>query len=248
MVVLKSRIFSDFPEISFGFSTKIGLNRNAPFYFNMSLTGLDNKEIVLENRTAFFNYMGLSNNDVVLQKQIHSDIITYVDKGGSIGQSDALITGKFNLGLAVSTADCVPVFIYDKENKIIAGVHSGWQGTQKKIVRKTIRRLFDDYNSKPANLFIYIGPSISQKNYEVDPDVAHLFDNKYLEPKGDKYLLDVAVANYDMLLDAGVPPQNIQKSILCSYEMKNLLQSYRRDGINSGRSLGIIVLRDKNAG
>jgi YfiH family protein len=247
MVVLKSCIFSEFPEITFGFSTKIGMNREAPYFFNMSLTGSDKKEIVFENRTAFFNYLGLNYDDVVLQKQIHSDIITYITKGGAIGESDALITDKFNIGLAISSADCTPTFIYDKKNKVITGVHSGWRGTEKKILQKTINRLLNDFNSSPENLFVYMGPSISQKNYEVGPEVTEGFNKKYLEPKGEKFLLDVSAANYDMLIEASIPEKNIEKSILCTYEMKDLLQSYRRDGIHSGRALGVIVLKDKNA-
>jgi YfiH family protein len=248
MEVLKSRIFSGFPEITFGFSTKIGLNRGAPYFFNMSLTGSDNKEIVIENRTAFFNYLGLKYDEVVLQRQIHSDIITYVKKGGEIGESDALITDKFDIGLAVSSADCTPVFIYDKKNKVIAGIHSGWKGTEKKIIQKTLTGLINEFNSSPENLFVYMGPSISQKNYEVGPEVAEGFNNKYFIPKGDKFLLDVPSANYDMLIEAGIPEKNIEKSDLCTYEMKDLLQSYRRDGLFSGRALGIIVMKDKYAG
>src|ERR1035437_5767693 len=211
MVVLKSCIFSEFPEIAFGFSTKIGLNRESPYFFNMSLTGSDNKEIVHENRTAFFNYLGLIYDEVVLQKQIHSDIITYVSKGGEIGESDALITDKFNIGLAISSAVCTPVFIYDKNNKIIAGVHSGWKGTEKKILQKTLAKLFDDFNSLPENIFVYMGPSISQKNYEVGAEVAAGFNNKYFIPKVEKFLLDVPFANYDMLIEAGIPEKNIGK-------------------------------------
>jgi YfiH family protein len=247
MVVLKSRIFSEFPEITFAFSTKIGLKRKAPYFFNMSLTGSDKKEKVNENRTAFFNYLGLNYDDVVLQKQIHSNIITYISKGGAIGESDALITDKFNIGLAISCADCTPAFIYDKKNKVIAGIHSGWRGTEKKIIQKTVNRLFNEFNSSPENLFVYMGPSISQKNYEVGPEITIGFNNKYYEPKGEKFLLDVPAANYDMLIEAGIPEKNIEKSILCTYEMKDLLQSYRRDGVFSGRALGVIVLRDKYA-
>src|ERR1035437_4507418 len=247
MVVLKSKIFSEFPEITFGFSTKIGLKREAPYFFNMSLTGSDKKEIVHENRITFFNYLGLNYDDVVLQKQIHSDIITYISKGGAIGESDALITDKINIGLAISSADCTPAFIYDKKNKIIAGIHSGWRGTEKKIIQKTLTKLINEFNSSPENLFVYVGPSISQKNYEVGPEVTEGFNNKYLEPKGEKFLLDVPAANDDMLIEAGIPEKNMEKSILCTYEMKDLLQSYRRDGIYSGRALGIIVLKEKNA-
>ena len=226
----------------------IGMNRGAPFFFNMSLTGLDIKEIVLENRQAYFNYLGLKKEDVVLQRQIHSDIITYVSKGGEIGESDALITDKFNVGLAISSADCTPVFIYDPKNKIIAGVHSGWRGTEKKILQKTISRLYNDFNSSPEDLIVYMGPSISQNNYEVGPEVIAGFDHKYYKSKGEKFLLDVPAANYDMLIESGIPENNIEKSELCTFQMKDFLQSYRRDGINSGRALGIIVLRKNNEG
>jgi len=247
MVILKSKLLTQFPDVKFGFSTKIGLNREPPFYFNMSMTVKDNKDIVLENRTAFFNYFGLAYNEAVLQKQAHTDIITYVKKGGQLEESDALITDKLNTGLVISSADCTPIFIYDKKNKVIAGVHSGWRGTEKKILWKTLNKLFGEFGSLPENLFVYIGPSISQNNYEVGTEVAALFNKKYTRQRGDKFLLDVNRANYDMLIESGVPENNIENSQLCSYDMKNLLHSYRRDGIQSGRALGVIVLKELNA-
>ena len=247
MVILKSHILSEFPEINFGFSTKIGLNRKEPFCFNMSMTVKDNKDIVIENRTAFFSYFGLAYTDVALQRQTHTDIITYVKNGGQLGESDALITDNLNTGLAISSADCTPIFIYDRKNRIIAGVHSGWRGTEKRILQKTIIKLVSEFASLPENLFVYIGPAISQKNYEVGPEVAALFEDKYKCQKEDKYLLDVTGANYDILIESGIPERNIEKSELCSFDMKDILHSYRRDGINSGRALGIIVLKGSNA-
>jgi len=247
MVILKSQLLSEFPDIKFGFSTKIGLNRNGPFFFNMSMTVKDDKDAVIKNRTAFFQYFGLGYKDVALQRQAHTDIISYVDKGGQLGESDALITDKLNTGIAISSADCTPIFVYDKKNKLIAGVHSGWRGTEKKILQKTLNRLYSEFGSSPKNLFVYIGPSISQKNYEVGAEVAALFDIKYTRQRGSKFLLDVNGANYDMVIEAGVPERNIEISKLCSFEMKNLLHSYRREGLQSGRALGVIVLKEPNA-
>jgi len=244
MVILKSKLLSGFPEVNFGFSTKIGLNRKRPFYFNMSMTVRDNRDTVLENRTAFFNYFGLRYHEVALQKQAHTDIITYVEKGCQLEESDALITDKLNTGLAISSADCTPIFIFDKKNKLIAGVHSGWRGTVKKILCKSLIRLFKDYNSSPDYLYVYIGPSISQKNYEVGEEVASHFNDKYILQTKNKLYLDVNGANYDMLIDAGIPDRNIENSKLCSFDMKNLLHSYRRDGLQSGRALGVISLKE----
>jgi YfiH family protein len=244
MKLIRSEIFKIHPEINFAFSTKIGLGRLAPYYFNLSLSVGDDEKIVKENRKAFFAELGLSDENVAIQKQIHSDIVRYVTKGGIVGESDAMITDKKNLGLSIGVADCTPIFIYDPENKVIAAVHSGWRGTANRILEKTIMRLKNEYNSNPESLVAYIGPSISQKNYEVGKEVADLFDDKYKIEKDGKYLLDVASANYDMLVNFGLKGGNIEKSNLCTYEQKDLLHSYRRDGKKSGRSMGIIVMKD----
>ncbi len=242
MLVLKSQVFKKYPEIIFGFSTKIGAERKAPFFFNLSNSVCDEKIIVDENRSLFFNSVGLDIKNVAIQKQIHGDKISYVSKGGVCGESDAMITDKKNLGLAISTADCAAIFLYDRKRKIIAAVHSGWRGTNKKILLKTLQTLSNAFQSNPKNISAYIAPSISQKNYEVGEEVANHFDKKYLIPSGKKYLLDVANVNYDILLNFGIKNSNIQISSLCSFEMKELLHSYRRDGQQSGRAFGIIAM------
>jgi purine-nucleoside/S-methyl-5'-thioadenosine phosphorylase / adenosine deaminase len=244
MQLIHSEIFNKHHEINFAFSTKIGLSRLAPYYFNLSLSVGDDEKIIQENRKAFFAELGLSEENVAIQKQTHSDIIRYVTKGGIVGESDAMMTDKKNLGLAIGVADCTPIFIYDPRNKVIAAVHSGWMGTANRILEKTIMRLKNEYNSNPESLVAYIGPSISQKNYEVGKEVADLFDDKYKIKKDGKYLLDVASANYDMLINFGLKGGNIEKSNLCTYEEMELLHSYRRDGKKSGRSMGIIVMKD----
>jgi YfiH family protein len=203
----------------------------------------DNETFVDENRKLLFDMLSLGTGNVALQKQVHSDKITYVDKGGYCGESDAMITDKPDIGLAISTADCTSIFLYDKKNKVIAAVHSGWRGTQQKILLKALQRLKDDFNSSAEEIIAYIGPSISQKNYEVGHEVAEQFESKHLIPKGDKFLLNVAGNNYDMLLDFGLTKENVQISHYCSYELDELLHSYRRDGLHSGRAFGIIALK-----
>ncbi len=243
MVIIKSLILSRYEEIIFGFSTKICVERKPPFYFNVSTSVGDDEKIVRENRELFFQELGLKLENVAIQKQVHGDKINYVTKGGFCGESDALITDKRNLGLAISTADCTPIFIFDKKNKVVAAVHSGWRGTEKKILLRVLNKLKEDYNSSPQELIGYIGPSICQKNYEVGKEIAEKFEQKYLIPKGDKYLLDVSGINYDILLNFRIPKENIQLSSYCTFKMKYLLHSYRRDGLHSGRALGIIAMR-----
>jgi hypothetical protein len=244
MQIIRSEIFSKYPEIIFGFSTKIGMERPAPYFFNLSLSVGDNKEIVNKNREIFFKEIGLNTDKVVLQKQTHSDIVRYIDKPMPPEESDAMITDKRDLGLAIGVADCTPVFIYDRKTKIISGVHSGWRGTEKKILLKTLFMLNAKFNSDKKNLIAYIGPSICQNDYEVGEEVASLFDEKFRVKNNNKYLLDVASVNYQMLLDYGLKKEQVEISELCTMEEKNLLHSYRRDGKMSGRSLGVIALRE----
>ncbi len=243
MFILKPYIFEKFPEIIFGFSTKVSQNSKPPYYFNLSYSVGDDKNIVDKNRKEYFESLGLGVENVGYQKQIHSNIVQIIDCSGDNGESDALITEKKNLGLAIAVADCTPIFIYDKINKVIAAVHSGWKGTEQKILLKTLNVLCRKYKSKPENLFCYLGPSISQTNYEVDIEVAELFDKSFLKQNGKKYLLDVSGINYKTLMDFGIPKNQVQKSELCTFEFKSLLHSYRRGGKLSGRALGVIAMK-----
>lgn len=244
MFILKPHIFNRFPELVFGFSTKISAKSRSPFFFNLSFSVGDDKGIVENNRKEFFDEIGLSDSTISFQRQIHSDIITVVKCSGDCGESDALITAKKNLGLAVIVADCTPVFIYDKKNKVIAAVHAGWRGTLENILGKTLVKLSTEFNSKPENLIVYIGPSISQNNYEVGEEVAERVDKKYLIKNHNKFLLDVSGINFNTLLSYGIQRVQIQKSVLCTYEYNELLHSYRRDGNLSGRSLAVIAMKD----
>ncbi|MFH1194487.1 MAG: peptidoglycan editing factor PgeF [bacterium] len=244
MKIIRSNIFQRFPEIIFGFSSKIGFDRKAPFFFNMSFTVGDDLDIVKKNRSAFFTELGLSYQTVVYQKQIHGEDIKIVTRPGLAGESDAMITSIHELGLAISSADCPAIFIYDKHQKVIGAVHSGWRSTVKKILEKTLHKMSVEFESKPENLFVYLSPHISQKNYEVDESVASQFDERYSIPIGDKYLLDLGNANLDMLLSFGIPISQIEYPGLCSFENSELFHSYRRDGQQSGRALGVIAMRN----
>ena len=244
MQIIESQLFKQFPEIIFGLSTRNGLNNNSPFHFNLSLTVGDDPKNVLKNREVFFNELGLTTSQIAIQKQIHSEIITIVEKPGLIGESDGMITHKINIGLAVSTADCVPVFIYDKNKNVIAGIHSGWRGTQKKFLRKALVILREKFDSNPEDLNVFVGPSICQTNYEVGEEVAEQFHEKYFMKINGKIYLNVVQANLDMIYDFGVPKDQIEVSNLCSFDEKELLHSYRRDGKFSGRSLGVIAMKE----
>ncbi|MBT8386568.1 MAG: peptidoglycan editing factor PgeF [Ignavibacteria bacterium] len=243
MLILKPQIFKKFPEISFGFTTKAGGEKNDLFYANMSYTVGDNTENVDQNRTQFFKQLGLTNSAVAYQMQVHEDKISVVESDGNCGESDALITTKNNLGLAISTADCPSIFIYDRKRKIICGVHSGWRGTSKRILEKTLIKLIDQLKSNPTDLYCYIAPSISQVNYEVSKEVAEQFNEKDFYNKEGRYFLDLAGVNYRMLINCGVKESQIQISQLCTFEFSSIFHSFRRWGNESGRAIAVIAMK-----
>ncbi len=243
LFIIKPYIFNKFPEITCGFTTKIGLERKEPYFFNISFAVGDDEKIVEENRSALFSSMKLDGFRIHFQKQTHSDIVRIVNSDSVPEESDAMICSESKNALVIISADCTSIFIFDSVNKIIAAVHSGWRGTQKRILEKTLNFLFDKFNSSSKDLFVYMGPSISQANYQIGDEVAELFESKYLLKIENKFYLDVSFVNYDMLMDYGVPKNQIQKSTICTYEMNELFHSYRRDGEKSGRSLGVIALK-----
>ncbi len=244
MVIIKSGLFNRYDNVIFGFSTKIGLHRKLPYFFNLSMSVEDDPLAVMQNRNTFFEKLGLGVENTVVQKQIHSDIVTYVEKPGNIEESDAMITDKPNIGLAIATADCANIYIYDDRKKVIGAVHSGWRGTEKNILRKTVSKMEERFNSDPSDFIVYMGPSISQRNYEVGEEVARKFEEEYLLLSNNQIFLDVRKINYDCLLKYGVKKQNIQSSDLCSFSNKRLLHSYRREGEKSGRAFGVIAMRN----
>lgn len=243
MFVIKPYIFRRYSELIFGFSTKTNSALESDFDFNLSYSVGDKKQIVDQNRKLFFESIGLNSDSVGFQRQVHSDIIKIVDCAGDNGESDALITNKIKLGLAVLVADCTPIFLYDFKKKVIAAVHAGWRGTEKKILLKTLEKLQVNFNSNPKNIVAYLGPSISAANYEVGKEVAEKFDSKFINIIDSKFYLDVSGINYKMLVDFGLPKNQIQKSELCTFEYKSLLHSYRRDKEKSGRAMGVIALK-----
>lgn len=245
MILQKPNIFQQFSNILFGFSQKFDQNEKDIFNFNMSKSIGDGEEIVLSNRLQLFKKLSLIPNEIIIQKQIHSDIVNVVLKKENEFEGDSLITKTKNLGLAISTADCTNIYLYDSEQRIIAAVHSGWLGTEKKILEKTVLKM-KSFGSNPNNVFAYFGPSICQNNYEVGKEFLEKFDQKYMLPKGKKFLLDLKSANKDMLLYCGIPEEQIEISGICSFENPQF-HSYRRDKHKSGRALGVIAMKAENA-
>ncbi len=190
-LIITSKILSAFPEIIHGISTKLGGNQEPPFYNNMSFKVGDSEQNVKTNRDKFFGTLGIDQKLLAIPQQVHSDKIMIADKPGFYPETDGLITALPDLYLIVSTADCYSVLIYDHVKKIIAAVHSGWRGTQKKIVTKAIEMMEKEFGCIAEDLSVFIGPGISRDNFEIGKEVAGMFEEKFISRNNGKYFADL---------------------------------------------------------
>lgn len=172
-------------------------------------------------------------------KQIHSDQVLVVGSAGPQGEGDALITNVPGIGLAIRTADCLPILIADPRNRAVAAIHAGWRGVVSEIASKTVDALRRQFGSKPEDLVVAVGPGIGACCFEVGPEVAVQFN---LEGRTKVDLIETTCRQ---LGRKGVNVGQISTSGLCSYCDAQLFDSYRRDREAAGRMIAMIgVIED----
>ncbi len=167
-------------------------------------------------------------------KQIHSDRVLLVESAGPQGEGDALISNMPGVGLAIRTADCLPILIADPRNRAVAAIHAGWRGVVSEIVSKTIHEMCHCFDTKPEDLLVAIGPGIGPCCFEVGPEVAAQFQ------LSGRTKVDLIETTCRQLGRNGVSPGQISTSGLCSYCNPELFESYRRDREASGRMITMI--------
>lgn len=239
-MIIKPDIFEKFGNVICAVSTRKGGVSKEPFGMNLSYKVGDEEEAVKRNRFLFFSRVGIPEKNIVTQNQTHSANITYCDNPKHLQNNDGIFTSVKSLFLSVSIADCIPVFIYCNDKKIVAAVHSGWKGTANEITSKMIFELKKKYSVNPASVYCYIGPGISVKYYEIGRDIISNFSGESLEFRDDKIYLDLKKEIFSQLTDSAIPEANIEVSGYCTFERFDLFHSYRRDGNLSGRMMGVI--------
>ncbi len=189
--------------------------------------------------------------DEVSARQIHSDIVLYVDGAGNY-TADGLFTDKAGLALAVRTADCVPVLMYDEKAKAAAAVHAGWRGTAAGIVLRALEKMFS-VGASPESLAVAVGPCVCFDCYEVQEDFRNIvrkglgtvISEKFIREKNGELHADVAGMNAELLRNAGIPDANIAESGLCTCCLPDLFFSYRRDGAQGKCQTSVIRVPHK---
>jgi polyphenol oxidase len=239
---------------------------------NLGAVEWDTRENVEENKRRLQSALGADDLTLVSLHQIHSDVVrAFPSVPTKPHKGDALTTDHPGLLLNVRTADCAPVLVVDPKKRVVAAIHAGWRGTLRRIVVKTIGHMQMQFKCRPQDLLAAIGPTIGGCCYEVGTEVAAAFAAKFAnaaeffdelrtgdepnplqwlnmmppgrQPPPKKVLLNLPKANRMQLLDAGVRPQNIFASELCTACRADFLFSHRKEHARSGRLMSVIGIR-----
>lgn len=249
--------------VKHGFSTrKGGVSTGIFSSMNLNFKRGDDTDAVMENYRRMAAALNMRVEDMVLSDQTHTTnvrVITEEDRGKGIlkpqdySDVDGMITNVPGIVLVTSYADCVPLYFVDPVRKAIGLSHSGWKGTVGHIGQKTVWKMHEVYGTEPKDIVAAIGPSICQSCYEVSDDVAEAFRanftadeaaNILLDKGNGKYQLDLWKANWYVLTDAGILPEHLSVTDLCTACHPDLLWSHRKTNGQRGGLSAFLSLID----
>lgn len=186
--------------------------------------------------------------------------------------TDALMTNLVDFAIAVRTADCIPVLMFDPKHLAVAAVHSGWKGTVKKISSHVIEKMHEVYGTSAEDIIAQIGPGIGPESFQVGPEVVSAFEEAGFPmedilldcgPVSEKFSIeantniegqkspmdgglhiDLWKANQWILRTAGV--KCIKTSGICTYKRNDLFHSARRESAKCPRIINSIKILDED--
>lgn len=217
---------------------------------NLGTSRGDNEEFVKTNVNIVCTALSFTEENLSRTNQVHENKVAVLKEPTEISMGcDGLATDKKGIPLLSTSADCVPVLLYDKEKKVCASVHSGWKGTVKKICLEAVKSLMAEYGSEPENIIAAIGPSIGKCCFQVKKDVLDAFsesfdDVDFIEEEGDgsHYRADLWEAVRRTLIESGLKDENISLAGECTVCNHHLYFSSRAGRGKFGSLAAIIEL------
>ncbi|MDP2625170.1 MAG: polyphenol oxidase family protein [Candidatus Peregrinibacteria bacterium] len=238
---------SRFNDISHGINHRSSEEKNN---FNMSFDFGDRSD-VLANRARMMELVGGELQNLISSYQTHGDHV-YVYRTGEpipndeIEDFDAFVSDAVGVGFMVKVADCQPILLYEPVRSVVGLVHSGWKGSLKNIVGKTVRSMQSEFGAKPGDIMVGIGPSLgpccaefSNPEEELNEEALH-----YLQP-GNR--VDFWALTKAQLQSEGVLLQNIETAEICTVCEKDRWFSYRGCDGDEGRFGAILGLRRRSS-
>jgi polyphenol oxidase len=232
------------------FTRKGGCSTGNYASLNCSYSVGDEAERVTANIARVENSLGLARDHLVTVSQVHGSAVEQfeADQLPSVfksRQADALLGRSGAFGLAVRTADCVPILVGCTRSGYAAAIHAGWRGIVSNVIGQTIGSL-GALGCDPAHLVACVGPHIGLSAFEVAEEVASLLDAIAPEvhaterPKGTKPHVSLGRLAVAQLLKVGISSSSIECLDACTYSNVQDFFSFRRDGSVSGRQLSVI--------
>ncbi len=223
---------------------------------NLGMHRGDSPQNVEENFRILSRALGFDPRKLVLTRQTHSDIVRQVCHTDAMGfdnhlypESDGLITNDPGTALAIFTADCTPVLLYDPVTGAVGAAHAGWRGTAAKIAAKTAVAMMDAYGCKPENICAAIGPNIGPCCFETDADVKDAMYDAFgedamscIRAAGYKYYVNLKALNALQLRAVGIA--QIDCCADCTACQPDRFWSHRVTGSQRGSQGAIIVCKE----
>lgn len=235
-----------------------GVSKGNYAEFNINYYCGDDVANIEANRQSLCHLLGIDKEHLVYPHQVHGTEVRQIganfptlpdsSKKQLLEGVDAVMTDVTGICIGVSTADCIPILLYDEKHHACCAVHAGWRGTVQRVVQHAVHAMQASYHTEPADLRTVIGPGISLENFEVGDEVYEQFAQagfpmETIARRYEKWHIDLWECNRLQLTDLGVLPQNISISNTCTYAQVDHFFSARRLGINSGRIFTGIIMR-----
>jgi len=254
---------------AFSTTRKGGVSKGNYAELNINHYCGDDEESIRRNKKLLAEKIGIEADRIIMPHQVHKTLCVDIDEDfmsqdegkrkEMLEGIDALTTRMTGLCIGVSTADCVPVLLYDDSTQTIAAIHAGWRGTAGRITEKTVRHLTDDLGCNAGRMKAAIGPSIGIDSFEVGDEVYEQFAKEGFDMKaiarrykcgsgqetGEKWHIDLWECNRRQLLAQGLNDENIDVAGICTYKNHERFFSARRLGISSGRIFTGIMIKGK---
>ena len=267
---------------AFSTTRKGGVSTGNYGEFNINEYCGDEPENIARNRKLLADQLSISTDRIIMPHQVHGVEVRqiaaeYFSMPENIRKMvlegvDAVMTDQKDVCVGVSTADCIPILLYDEAHHAVAAIHAGWRGTLARIVHKTVQEMAFAYHTDPRQLKAVIGPGISLDNFEVGDEVYEAFqqsafpmekvaeqrpnaalnsdpvERDKLASEGNvvqplKWHINLPLCNVLTLLHVGVKEENILQSHICTYAHCDEYFSARKLGAESGRIYTGILLR-----
>ncbi len=240
MNVLRPSVFP--PGVVAAQSTRAGGVSPPPLGMNLSFKVGDSQENVVRNRLMFFGGLGIPPDRLAIPGQVHGTSVRLAKQPGDYPETDGLLTDQPGVFLCVSTADCVPVLLFDPVRRVVGAVHAGWRGTAAGIVALAVQMMVKEFGTAANDVHAYLGPAAGACCYYVGQDLESQFPAGCVAHRDGKTYVDLKETNRRMLLATGVIAARVETSPFCTISDSTLFHSHRRDGSNSGRMMAVIGL------